>query len=229
MLNSLMSGLIGAIIGAIIGGFVSALGSYFFTKKHTEKLEKKKIKNFTKAIYLELTSLKEKYMEIVGDLIEKIDIDKEMPIIGILQTNQNYFAVFDNLSSDLLGLLDKKIAKNVIDAYINTKALFDELVAFGNQWKSFYDLLMNSVLINYSDFNKCINSYKLPKNKKVAIDIEKLENLLKLKMKNYNYLQYFKNYDPCSLLQDITEVSKYLEERHKNVIHIINKAIDDLI
>ena len=123
----LFSGFIGAVIGALLGGFATAWGSYLFTKKHTKELEDKKIKNFAGAIYTELTALKERYMKIAGNLIEQTNIENELPLVGILSTDQNYFIVFDNLSSDLFGLLDIEMAKNVIDAYINTKALFDDL------------------------------------------------------------------------------------------------------
>lgn len=228
VIDSLLSGLIGAIIGALTGGFVSAWGSYFFTKKHTKELENKKMLNFASAIYIELTSLKERYMEIAGNLIEKIDADKEIPIIGILQTNQSYFTVFDNLSPDLLGLLNSETSKNIINAYINVKALFDELVAFGNQWKFFYDLMISSVLIKYTEFKKCTNSKKLTKSEGTVIEIDKLKSLLQETMKTSSAPQYFKNYDPIFLFNDIIEYNKYLKKRHDNIIGIVDKAIDGL-
>jgi hypothetical protein len=224
----LFSGFIGAVIGALLGGFATAWGSYLFTKKHTKELEDKKIKNFAGAIYTELTALKERYMKIAGNLIEQTNIENELPLVGILSTDQNYFIVFDNLSSDLFGLLDIEMAKNVIDAYINTKALFDELVNLGNQWNSFHSLLKESILIRYDEYIKCVDDKKLAnENIGIAIKIDELKNLFARQGKTFAATSYFKG-DPNYLITQIIGSGKYIIKRHTEVISLVDKATNGL-
>lgn len=125
------SGFGGAILGAIIGGIAASLGQYLFTKKHTTVLERKTVSNLSKAIYCELTSLWERYMTYAGKTIEDAGESEEAPpLIGMLETPQNYFIIFES-SSNLLGLFEPDVAEKIIKVYINAKALHDELIHYG--------------------------------------------------------------------------------------------------
>lgn len=223
-MNYLFSGLIGAIIGALIGGFVSAWRSYLFTKKHTKELEDRKIQNFTVAIYTELTALKERYMKIAGNLIEEIDIEREIPLIGILPTSQNYFVVFDNLPSDIFGLLDSETAKNVINAYINIVALIDKIIYLGININSFYKLL-DHVGFHYNEYNQFIDYKKLTND--YVINIDKLTKLLDEKKKKVDPSSYFAS-ESTHCYDNIIKINKSLKEMHDNTMILLDKTIDNL-
>lgn len=134
MIDNLVSGLIGAVLGAVLGAILgswcTSRGQYYYTKKHTEEIENKKALTLARALYIELSSLWDRYMHVAGNDIEKTDISKGAPLTGLLDTSQNYFIIFDN-SSSLLRLFPQDIAEKVLKTYINGKAFLDELIYYG--------------------------------------------------------------------------------------------------
>lgn len=131
---ALISGLLGSIIGAFGGGWAT----YYFTKKHTLELEKKQRLNLAKALSIEISLLLKRYMVVAGKSIEEINNEDKPPLVGIAETLQNYFIVFDS-SAKLLGLFEQDTANKVIEAYINGKAFFDELIHYGNFTKRYIE------------------------------------------------------------------------------------------
>ncbi len=126
--------LISALLGALVGG----LATYYFNNKHAAKQEDTQRRNLAKALRVELLSLQKRYMPFIGNELEKEDKENLPLLIGFLDNNQNFFIVFDN-SSNLLGLLDSKIASKVIETYINTKAFYEELIHNGKMLQRLID------------------------------------------------------------------------------------------
>ena len=124
---ALISGLLGSIIGAI----GSAGATYFFSKKHTKELEDEERKRICKAFKTELNTVWKVYMESIGSKIEA-GTEKEPPLTGMIEGahHAGYLSFYDNNSSSL-GLFDVNTSSQIIETYINLKALISEMELYG--------------------------------------------------------------------------------------------------
>lgn len=137
-MNEWIIALISGLLGSIIGAGAGAGANYYFTKKHTLKLEKTQRLNLAKALESELASIWARYMDIAGRWVEETADMASPPRIGIPETVRNYFVVFDS-SANLLGIFEQGVISKIIEAYINGKALVDELVEYGNLTTRYWD------------------------------------------------------------------------------------------
>lgn len=130
LFNTLIIALFSGFLGSIIGAFGTAKATYYFNKKHRQELERKERENLTKALCIELSTLLNTYMQIIGKEIEAAANSNKPPLTGMVDSHQSYFKVYDN-SANLLGLLDTEETEKVIKTYVNLKAFFDELIHYG--------------------------------------------------------------------------------------------------
>ena len=124
--SNLFSGFLGVILGGLLTGWLT----YKFNKKHVDELERKERIALAKTLRAELSSLWKRYMNVSGKVIENWD-QQEPPLIGMIETRQDYFTIFNN-SANLLGLFKPEDSQKIIEAYINGKAFLEELIHYGN-------------------------------------------------------------------------------------------------
>lgn len=127
---ALLSGLVGAIVGAIVGGICSVYGTYYFNKKYQKELDSTQKERLIKALNIELQTLLDTYMELVGNKIEKAITDNDFILTGFVKHYTHYFITYDN-STNQLRLLNDNLAERVTVTYIHLKAFFDELTHYG--------------------------------------------------------------------------------------------------
>jgi len=121
------------LASALLGGFAAALGTYYFTKRHTLEIEKREELNCLRAIHAEMSTLLDRYNSSAGRVLdEEITKNPDRTIslipggVAILNSSEQYFVVYDSLGR-MFGRLEPDIAQKIINAYIRAKGYLDEL------------------------------------------------------------------------------------------------------
>ena len=197
--------LLGAVIGAFLAGLVAIYIVYKQDYAAKEKDAEQKLKNkisFLKSIKAELSSLKNRYMDIIGKQVLEHDEEKIF-LNGLIDSNQNYFIFFDNNSHEI-GLFNEpeesKLVSKIIRVYLDIKALFDRWISYDKKtdfWK--YELS------SYSS---------LPKEDAVQYR-QYISDELRFFFKDIKSDQNRISESIEALLKDITKVETYLENNLK--------------
>ena len=120
----------------ILTAVSTALFEYYFNIKRDRLNKKDRLLILLVSIKTELSVIKKREQEIIGNVINETDKSNKKdiaPIIGLLKTNQDYFTIYNNSSHELIGLISqnkelKELQKDIVEVYTLAKGYFDELV-----------------------------------------------------------------------------------------------------
>lgn len=123
----------------ILTAISTALFEYYFDIKRDRLNKNDRLLILLVSIKTELSAIKKREQEIIGNIIDDADkSNKEeiAPIAGLLKTNQDYFTIYNNSSHELIGLIGqnkelKELQKDIVEVYIMAKGYFDELIYYG--------------------------------------------------------------------------------------------------
>ncbi len=123
----------------ILTAVSTALFEYYFNIKRDRLNKKDRLLILLVSIKTELSVIKKREQEIIGNVINETDKSNKKdiaPIIGLLKTNQDYFTIYNNSSHELIGLISqnkelKELQKDIVEVYTLAKGYFDELVYYG--------------------------------------------------------------------------------------------------
>ena len=148
LLKLLESQLICVIVGFAVG--------YYFQRRDKKSDEKKQIESFLNSIKTEISSIWERYYEVVGKSIE--NSNQNEGFASYYPIFDNYFIVYDN-NTNLIGKLDKELSQVLVKTYIMAKGLKDSFIVTIHQnikkmKKNLYilDKTLDRFFLKFSDF-----------------------------------------------------------------------------
>ncbi len=187
----------------ILAAVLTALFEYYFNIRRDRQNKKDRLLILLVSIKTELSVIKEREQEIVGNAIDETNKSNKKdiaPIIGLLKTNQDYFTIYNNSSHELIGLIGqnkelKELQKNIVKIYTLAKGYFDELVYYGELCAD------------------CIeNGYIAPKLLKIVQKLGMFNLSNKTHIKDKTVFNYY----------------NYIKEERKKLLCLVDNVISDI-
>lgn len=126
--------IVGSVIGARVGGKAVKESVFIAAQKAREaeqERDRQEIANVRKALLAEIVTLKERYMDGIGQRLESHPADT--PFVFTYPANQRYFVIFEE-NAHLIGKIqDDKERDLIVQAYTRGKALLDSY-HYNNSW-----------------------------------------------------------------------------------------------
>ncbi len=188
LLPSLIVGALAGFLGAVIGSKAMSYAHYRYAQKRDFETKSNRMINLFIALNAELTSIWERYMEVVGGDLEQVQKPDELPFTVLFTAGNNYFSVYDN-SAQFLGALEPEAGKKIIETYVNLKSLLDELQNYNVMSQKHRDVRLganlnlyevNQVREELDSFFKLLKKRHAQVKGQVLLTLEMLKEFLSL-------------------------------------------------
>jgi hypothetical protein len=138
--SSFNPSVIGGFVGGLTGGAMAVVAQVvanLLQRNAARGAEKRALRGTLKAMMVELTVLKQEFVDRIFGILEKRTAardalrptGKNLPPLQWTPSVQNYFTIFESNSSALGRLKDDKLLEAIVRVYGNAKGLFDTLNA----------------------------------------------------------------------------------------------------
>lgn len=125
-----------AILVSALTGFATYFANYKATKKNSDEQLKENRIGLVTTLLNDMRSLHSLYEQGIRHSLLQTIQENQIPNISLAGTGQNYFAVFDNLISEL-RIINHPVQQVVMRFYIIAKAQYDQSLDYSQKLEQF--------------------------------------------------------------------------------------------